>query len=127
MAVVLIGLAAALVVGFVGQATSEAFDEAGAAFSADSPAPSPDIDPPANVFSELLSLVGGLDGPGKSLIAKAEEAERSYLEGDVDGARSKLEVLSSEVDAQDGKKLTAEEADMIRAAVGRLVDNLGPG
>jgi len=45
----------------------------------------------------------------------------------VGGAPSKLEVLSSEVDAQDGKKLTAEEADMIRAAVGRLVDNLGPG
>jgi Flp pilus assembly pilin Flp len=127
LALVLIGLAAVLVVSFVGRATSDAFDEAGAAFPTDVVASSPDDVPAPDVFSELLSLVGGLSGPGNSLIGKAEDAESSYLEGDLDGARSKLDSLLQEVDAQDGKKLTPQEADAVRDAVQRLVDNLGPG
>ena len=126
LALALIGLAAVLVVGFVGRATSDAFDEAGAAFPTDPVVASPDDVPAPSVFNELLSLVGGLGGPGNSLIGKAEDAESSYLDGDLDGARSKLDSLLNEVDAQDGKKLTPEEADAVRAAVERLLYSLGP-
>jgi Flp pilus assembly pilin Flp len=127
LALVLIGLAAVLVIGFVGRSTSDAFDEVGDAFPEASPALSADQVPPPGVFSELRSLVDDLNGPGKSLIGKVDDAESSYLEGDLPGARSKLVSLLKEVDAQDGNKLTSDEAAAVRAAVQRLVDNLGPG
>ncbi|MGZ8784995.1 MAG: hypothetical protein ACXW1Y_05455, partial [Acidimicrobiia bacterium] len=55
MAVVLIGLATALVVGFVGRATSEAFDEVGNAFPTDATASSPAGDVTSDVFDDLFA------------------------------------------------------------------------
>jgi hypothetical protein len=54
-------------------------------------------------------------------------AKNRYLEGDVDGALSKLDSLIKQVDAQQGKKLTVEEADAVRKVVDELVDNIGQG
>jgi len=127
LALVLIGLVAVLAVGFVGRSTSDAFDEVGGAFPEASPVLSPDKIPPPGVFSDLRSLVDSLNGPGKSLIGKVDDAEHSYLEGDIKGARNELNSLIKEVDAQDGKKLTSTQAIAVRDAVTSLLTDIGPG
>jgi len=125
MAVVFIGLAAVLVLGFVGRATSDAFDEVGGAFPTDPQASSPVVN--ADVFDELLALIQGLGSPGSSFVGKAEEAKIRHEEGDADGALGKLDSLIKEVDAQRGKALTDEEAAAVHAAVQELVDIIETG
>ncbi|MDH3398334.1 MAG: hypothetical protein OEM81_10960 [Acidimicrobiia bacterium] len=127
LAVVLIGLAAVLVTSFVGQATSDVFDEVGNAFPTDSlAAPLGDL-AVSDGFDDFISLVDSLDGAGKSLVNKARAAKSSYLDGDVEGALSKLDSLVKEVDALAGNKLTVGQAATIRGAVDELVQTIGPG
>jgi Flp pilus assembly pilin Flp len=110
LALVLIGLVAVLVVSFVGRSASDAFDEVGAAIPADPVAASPNYTADPDVFNELLERIESIDSLGDSLAGKAEEAERRYLEGDVGGALSRLGSLIKEVDAQQGKQLSHDEA-----------------
>jgi len=127
LAVVLIGLAAIVVTSFVGKATSGVFDEVGNAFVAESIAAPLAVDAPPDVFDELLERIEDIDGPGKSLRGKAEDAESSYLAGDSAGAIGKLDSLIKEVNAQDGKQLTAPEAAAVRNAAQELIEAIGPG
>jgi hypothetical protein len=133
MAVVLIGLAAVLVIGFVGRATSGAFDEAGNRIdeagraTTTSLVASPGNDVPSDVFDELHAAIEGIDALGSSLVGKANEAESRYLAGDADGATDKLDALIKEVDVQQGNQLTFDEAASIRHAAQRLVDTVGVG
>ncbi len=121
LAVVLIGLAAVLALGFVGKATSDTFDEVGTAFTNSSPG-----DPAADAaFDDLLAVVGSVGTPGDSLLTKADEAKSRYLMGDTAGALGKLDSLVNEVNALEGNTLTAEEADAVRSAVQEVVDQIG--
>ena len=127
LAVMLIGLAAVVVTSFVGQSTSDAFDEIGNAF----PEPSATValgEPAVAVgFADLHDLVDDITGLGKSLIGKAQAAEDSYLAGDVGGAIHDLDSLIAQVDAQEGKSITPAEAAAIRDAVEDLVEAIEPG
>ncbi|HKZ29052.1 MAG TPA: hypothetical protein VJ482_05365 [Acidimicrobiia bacterium] len=127
LAVVLIGLVAALVVGFVGRATSEAFDEVGSAFPTDSIAASPGHEVTSDVFDDLLARIEGVDSLGDSLAGKAKDAQTRYLQGDVDGAIGKLNSLIKEVDFQQGKQLTYDEAASVRNGAQELVKVIGTG
>ncbi|MGZ5383206.1 MAG: hypothetical protein ACXWH0_04350 [Acidimicrobiia bacterium] len=127
MAVVLIGLATALVVGFVGRATSEAFDEVGNAFPTDATASSPAGDVTSDVFDDLFARIDGVDSLGNSLAGKAKDAESRYLAGDLEGAIGKLNSLIKEVDLQQGKRLTYDDAASVRNGAQRLVDTIRTG
>ena len=126
LAVVLIGLAAVVVTSFVGQATSDAFDEVGNAFPTDS-AIAPLGDDVADAFTALFDSIKGIDSLGSSLFSKVDGARLRYEAGDVDGALSQLDALIDQVDAQEGKAITPSEAAAIRDAKDDLVEAIEPG
>jgi Flp pilus assembly pilin Flp len=127
LAVVLIGLVAVVVTSFVGQGTSDAFDEIGNAF----PDPVPSVtavDPAVAVgFVDLLDLVVEIKGLGNSLTSKTQAAEAKYLAGDAGGAIHDLDSLIALVDAQEGKKITPAEAAAIRNTAQDLVEAIEAG
>jgi Flp pilus assembly pilin Flp len=127
LAVVLIGVVAVLAVGFVGRSTSEAFDDVGSAFPTDQLAASLGDDVTSDVFDDLLARIEGIDSPGDSLAGKAKDAETRYLEGDVDGAISKLNSLVKEVDLQQGKQLTYDDAASVRNGAQDLLEAIRTG
>ncbi len=127
LVVVLIALVAITSISFVGQTTSDTFDQAGEAFPTSSPSSAPDLTVTAVGFDELVALVEDLGGPGRSLIRSAEKAQDKYLKGDADGALRQLDSLIKRVDQLEGKKLTTAEADRVRAATRVVVDGIGAG
>jgi Flp pilus assembly pilin Flp len=127
LAVALIGLVAVVVTSLVGSATSGIFDQVGGAFPAESLVAAPDLDPSSDAFDELFERIEGIDSLGASLTGKAEEAEKRFLKGDVDGAVAKLNSLLKEVDAQQGKQLSFDEAASVRNAAERLIDSISTG
>ena len=130
LAVVLIGLVAVVVTSFVGRSTSDAFDEVGNAFPTSAVVASPVVDVPTDA-SEALKVLSGavadIKGLGGSLTGKVDRATDRYEAGDVDGALSQLDALSSEVDAQAGKKITVGQAAAIHLAIDEVVDAMGVG
>jgi Flp pilus assembly pilin Flp len=128
LAVVLIGLAAVVVTSFVGQSTSDAFDEIGNAFPAESVVAAPlGDDITTDAFDALVDIVKGIDSPGNSFFSKVDGARLRYEAGDVDGALSQLDALSNQVDAQEGKSITPAEAAAIRDAAEDLVEAIDSG
>jgi Flp pilus assembly pilin Flp len=127
LAVVLIGLAAVVVTSFVGQSTSDAFDEIGNAFPAESVVAASDFEPSSDAFDELLERIEGIDSLGNSLSGKAEDAEGSYLNGDVGQAVARLNSLMAEVDAQQGKQLSFDDAVFVRNAAEALINTITAG
>lgn len=122
LAVVIIGLAAVLTLGFVGRATGGSFGEIGDAFPTSPPAEAvaaPD-------FDQLLALLTDR-GAGNSLYHTAEEARRSYLEGNTAGALHKLDTLIKQINAQQGKQLSLEDAAEIRTVVQQLIHTVDTG
>ena len=69
-----------------------------------------DFEPSSDAFDELLERIEGIDSLGNSLSGKAEDAEESYLNGDVGQAVARLNSLIAEVDAQQGKQLSFDDA-----------------
>jgi probable HAF family extracellular repeat protein len=77
-----------------------------------------------NLFQDLLSLSIGV-GPGKSLVNKVQEALTEYLVHDTTKSCSTLTGYRQEVNAQTGKKISADKAalmlqkvDALRGAIG---------
>jgi uncharacterized delta-60 repeat protein len=67
----------------------------------------------------LIEFVTPL-GPGTSLADKLLGAKSDLQHGDLPGACEKLNAFSNQVQPQSGKKLTAEQADELIAASGRI-------
>ena len=74
------------------------------------------------------ALVVGLGPAGfeNSLLKKIENAQKSFDKADGEVCE-KLASFIAEVDAQDGKKLTTEQADLLRSQAEALSDAYGCG
>ena len=127
LAVMLIGLVAVVVTSFVGSATSDVFDEVGNAFPTESLVAAADFDPSSDAFDELLERIERIDSLGASLAGKAEDARQRFLKGDADGAVARLDSLLKEVDVQQGKRLSFDDASSVRNAAERLIDTITTG
>lgn len=121
LALVLIGLTAALVIGFVGDATSDVFDEVGNTFPAKAFVAPLDDGVGTDLFDDLFARIDGIDSLGNSLVGKVEDARSRYLGGDVGGAVAKLDSLIKQVDAQQGKQLSYDEAASVRNGALQLI------
>jgi hypothetical protein len=78
-------------------------------------------------FDALLDAVEELDladGIEQSLVRKIANAQEDFAEGDLAGARDKLESLLSQIDALAGKKLTTEQAAILRSLTEVLLEAL---
>ena len=73
----------------------------------------------------LVESLGLPKGTETSLLAKLRAADASLRAGDLEAACGPLGALRREVDAQTGKKLTADQAARVRAAADELRDALG--
>jgi hypothetical protein len=63
-------------------------------------------------------------GTERSLLAKIEEAQTLFVEGDLEGAVDALTDLINFVNAQEGKRLTVEEAETIRSWAQTIIDSI---
>lgn len=82
-----------------------------------------------STFDGFIDDVAALDlprGTSRSLIRKIEAAQQQFLEGNIDDALGTLQSLIDQVNALEGKKLTAEEAQQIRTAAETLMAAIAP-
>ncbi|MFH1724588.1 MAG: hypothetical protein ABII00_08200, partial [Elusimicrobiota bacterium] len=74
------------------------------------------LDDAAAVIEEL-DLLSGIEN---ELISKIEGALAAYDKGNDKAAENKLNALKNSIDAQSGKKISAEDADMLY----KFIDNV---
>jgi probable HAF family extracellular repeat protein len=77
-----------------------------------------------NLFQDLISLSVGV-GPGKSLVNKVQAALAAYLVHDTAASCSTLTGYRQEVDAQTGKKISAQQAALMLQKVDALWGAIG--
>jgi hypothetical protein len=75
-------------------------------------------------LGDLGAAVAGV-GPGKSLANKLSDAQAASSAGDVAGACSILDSFTGEVNAQNGKKISASTAASLIESVTRIETVLG--
>lgn len=79
---------------------------------------------PATLLQQLASDVTGV-GPGNSLADKVELAEVYYAANDIQATCAVLADFLRQVEAQRGKKLTAQQADDFTAQATAIMDAIG--
>jgi hypothetical protein len=88
---------------------------------------SPLADVTSDAFDELLERIAGVGSEGDSLAGKAENAQKAYLRGDIDGSIEELNSVITDVDVQQGKQLSYDDAAWVRNAARRLVETVRSG
>jgi hypothetical protein len=78
----------------------------------------------SSLLSDLLALVTNV-GPGNSLRAKVLSAQAAFAAGNSASCARSLQDLLSEVRAQTGKKISAQQAAAITTLTGRILAALG--
>lgn len=77
-----------------------------------------------NLFQDLISLSTGV-GPGKSLVNKLQDALAAYVAHDTAASCSSLKGYRQEVNAQNGKKISADKAALMLQKVDALRSTIG--
>jgi len=75
-------------------------------------------------FIEKIPSMNIHQGTENSLISKINSASDSFENGNSDVAENKLGALINQINAQDGKKLTSVQADLLREYAQALIDNI---
>jgi len=75
-------------------------------------------------FVAIVNEFGLPKGTANSFTSKITGAQKSLAKGDIAGAIDKLMSLLAQINAQDGKKLTTEQAEIFRVATQAMLDAL---
>jgi len=78
-------------------------------------------------FEELIAIIASLEldeGITNSLSSKIDSAAASIEDGNTEPAINKLEAFINQVNAQDGKKLSAEQAESLRELANLLIEKI---
>ena len=81
---------------------------------------------PDQPFMQLADTIAEFELPGgltNSFTSSLDGAEEGFENGDIAGACDKLASLIAKINAQDGKKLTTEEAAELRDSVQAIIGN----
>lgn len=79
---------------------------------------------PLAALQQLRALVFGMGlhrGTQTSLLAKADNASKALVAGDPKNAAKKLGAFTNEVQAQQGKKITAVQGSLLLSRAGRII------